>query len=113
MVAHYTLTLTGSAQSLASVLPTYVAASAPSPGEQVSVSFLSLQAAGGNSGLIYVGGSGQVLTSSAYGFRMEIPISTIPSAPNIVELGGGASIRLSEWQVLGTSNDILHILVKD
>lgn len=103
MVAHYSLTLTGSVQRLSSVIPT---------GTAVPVAhFVSLQAAGANTGLIYVGGFPQLLSSTAYGFRIEIPASTIPSAPSIIELGGGAAINLADLQVLGTNNDILKIMV--
>jgi hypothetical protein len=112
MVKHYSLTLSGSAQSLAAVLPTFVAGQQTGPNE-LSWSWLSLHAGASNSGVVYVGGQGIVVSSTVYGFRIEVPVSSVPPAPSIVELGGGGSIRLSEWQVLGTSNDILHILVKD
>jgi hypothetical protein len=112
MVKHYALTLSGSAQSLAAVLPTYVAGQQAGPNE-LSWSWMALQTAAANTHVVYVGGQGTVLSSSAYGFRIEAPTSTVPPAPSIVELGGGGSIRLSEWQVLGTDTEILHILVKD
>lgn len=114
MTKHYVLTLTGSAQPLDSVLPFY---SATQPYQEPTWSFLSLQGDGGNTHVIYVGGSvvcGNALTSSNYGFRMEAPATSIPPAPNIVELpfGGGSTIKLSEFQVLGTNTEKLHVFIK-
>lgn len=112
MVTHYTLTLNGSAQSLASVLPGY-SSSAAIPTNEQSYSWLAIQADGANSNLVYVGGANRVLSSIAYGFRIEVPVSSIPSAPSIVELGGAPSIRLSEFQVIGTNAEKIYITVKE
>jgi hypothetical protein len=95
---HGVLTLNGSAQSLLGVIPNIG-----------SIKFLSLHAAGANSGLIYVGGAGtDDPTSSDYGFRIEIPVSSVPAAPNILEFPIG-SVSLADIKVIGTNNDKLHV----
>ncbi len=106
MVAHYTLTLSGAAQSLASVV---------AAGESIgNIKQLILHADGANSALIYVGGMGGpgvtmgAVTSSSYGFRIEIPVTTIPAAPTILE---SINTSLGDWRVIGTLNDKLHITV--
>lgn len=104
MVKHYVLTLTGSQQLLSSVLPE---GSGDPP-----IRWLSMQAKGANSGIVYYGGAGQVVSSSAYMGRIEVPVTTIPSAPTIVELSESAT-SLSQWKVIGTNNDVLLIGVID
>ena len=70
MVEHYTLTLNGSAQLLSSVLPAGVA--------PLQAHFLSIQADPANSHVVYIGGYPQTLSSTDYGFRIEVPVSSIP-----------------------------------
>lgn len=104
MVKHYALTLNGSEQLLSSVVP--------AGEEDRPILFLSLQAKGANSGLIYYGGSGQTVSSSVYMGRIEIPASTIPSAPTIFEFSTTVT-NLKQWKVLGTNNDVLLIGILD
>jgi hypothetical protein len=99
---HYTLALTTSTPiKLSSVIP----AGTVIP----SCRFLSLQAHSANAAVIYVGGFNQKLSSTEYGWRIEVPVSTIPAAPSIIEFGGGTVVSLSDLQVLGTTNDELQI----
>lgn len=101
MIFHATLDLDGTSQSLADAFV----------GNLGSIKFLAMQADGANTGLIYVGGSQSTApTSSSYGFRIEIPASSIPVAPSIFEFPTG-SISLADFNVLGTSNDKLHLLI--
>lgn len=101
---HVNLTLDASQQSLSASL---------SPLAPMNVHFLSIQADAGNAGVVYVGSVAQTVSSSDYGFRIEIPVSSIPAAPSIVELGGGAAIDLTQIKVKGTNNDKIHLLIVD
>jgi len=100
MVTHFVLTLSGSAQILST---------ATSTTKIGLLKQLILQADGGNANLIYVGGTGAAVaavSSTAYGFRIEIPVSTVPAAPTILE---AINTSLADWQVIGTSTQKLHI----
>lgn len=106
MQDHFTLTLNGSAQRLSSVC---AAAGVP---EDRAYRFISVQPDAGNTHVIYVGGYPRGVSSSAYGFRLEAPATSIPPAPSIIELSNFAAGTLQEWQVLGTDTEKLHIFVK-
>lgn len=101
-INHYVLTLTGSAQLLSTVLG--------SSAEDISLRGLWLQPNAANVNLIYLGGSTSTVTSSNYGVRLETPASSIPPPPfNPGELDT-APMKLSDFYVLGTGPDKLHIL---
>lgn len=72
--------------------------------------FCSIQARASNAAVVYVGGKLRTLTSSDYGYRIEIPVTSIPYAPTVIELGPGI-VTLGDIQVLGTTNDFIQILV--
>lgn len=100
-VNHYTLTLSGSAESLASVL---------GGAEDNYIRYISIQAHPDNGNVAYVGGSNVALTSGNYGIRVEIPESTIPQAPIIFESLPAASMKLGDFFVLGTAGQKLQIM---
>ena len=95
----YTLTLDGNVQSLAAGIT-----------ETDRLRFISIQAQGDNSGIVYVGGKGSAdtLSTSKYGWRIEIPVATIPAAPSIIEFSQNV-MNLTDFEVLGTNNDVIHI----
>ena len=103
MVTHLTLTLSGAAQVLNTALAT---------GQRVGLlKQIILQADGANANVIYVGGTGPAastaaVSSSAYGFRIEVPVTTVPAAPTIIE---AMNTSLADWQVIGTNTQKLHI----
>lgn len=103
-IRDYSLTLDGSVQNLSDVLPA---------NEGDLLSYIALSAHTTNSNLIFVGstdrGVGGVLSSTEYGWRIEIPVVGIPSAPDIIELGKNG-FSLAHLSVLGTNQEILHIL---
>lgn len=105
---HYTITMTGSAQNLATVLKTALGVNFP--GINNKLRFLSIQAAPANAAVAYVGGVQRTLTNADYGYRIEIPVTNIPYAPTVIETGPGV-IALGDIQVLGTNNEKLHILI--
>lgn len=88
--------MSGSAQNLATALSV---ASRP-------IVWLSIQAFGTNAALAYVGGAG--VSAANYGFRIEIPVSTVPSAPCIVELPQGP-MDLDGFYVIGTNTEKLSV----
>lgn len=77
------------------------------------VRYLSVQPYAGNAAVVYIGGptlSG-TLSSTNYGCRLEIPVTSIPSAPFIVtDAQRGAGIKLSDVWVVGTTNDKLSVM---
>jgi len=70
------------------------------------ITWLSIQPLGTNAALVYVGFTGNVLSSSNYMVRLEIPASTIPQAPIIIE---NQITSLDQIQVLGTTNDSVAV----
>lgn len=103
-VRDYSLTLDGTVQNLSDVLPV---------NEGDLLKFVAIQADAGNSGVVFVGsterGTEGILSTTKYGFRIEIPVSSIPSAPDIIELSN-SSYSLNELSVIGTNLDIIHIM---
>ena len=110
MVNHFTLGLTsGTALVIANALQ----AAGISPGElglRNKLRYCSIQAHVDNAAVIYVGGSLRTLSSTDYGYRIEIPVTTIPYAPTVIELGPGV-VTLGDLQVLGTTGDNIQIMV--
>jgi hypothetical protein len=100
-VKDYTLTLTGSAQALSSVL-TNAALDLP-------FQSLHLQPDGANANPVYVGTSSSV-SSSSHGVRLPAAAGGVPPAPYIFEFSGEGRLRLSAFYVLGTNTEKLHIL---
>lgn len=96
----------GTIQRLSDVLP---------DGEGDLLKYIALSTQGDGSNLIFVGSreseqtSGRTLSSSDYGWRIEVPVSNIPTAPDIVEIAN-STYSLAEFVVLGTASDVLHIM---
>lgn len=109
MIRHFVLTLNGAAQRLSTVLPdTTVNGPHDMPARSVTA-----QADGANAAPIYVGGENLTVSSSSWGQRIEAATATVPPAPSLI-FGEGASkglTRLSDWYVLGTNNEKLHLTV--
>lgn len=103
MTNHFVVTLTTTAPIRLSSVVTGV-------GATDLIKFISFQAVASNAGVIYIGGSNRTLTSSDYGWRIEIPVSSIPYAPTVIELTPPA-VCLADFYILGTINDKLAIFV--
>lgn len=103
-VIDYTLTLTGAAQQLSSVLadPTV-----GGPNDEPLESLL-LQPDGGNGNPIFVGGSSAV-SSTLFGVRLAIGTGGVPPDPLKLEPTMGP-LRLSDLWVIGTATQKLHLL---
>ena len=105
MVNHFTVALTtGTPINLATAL-------VGGAGVGNVLRFLSIQAHSANAAVAYVGGNQRTLTSTDFGYRIEIPLTNIPYAPTIIELGGNAYMSLGDFYVLGNTNDELQILI--
>lgn len=103
-VIDYTLTLSGVAQPLSSVLAN-PAIGGPDDEPRVS---LFLQPDGGNGNPVFVGGSSAV-SSTLFGVRLAIGAAGVP--PDALKLEPAMSpIRLSDIWVIGTAAQKLHIL---
>ena len=98
---HLTLTLSGSSQPLSDALP--------NTDVEQSLTYLSLQPAGANANVIYVGGANATVSSSDHGVRLEAGDSGVPPAPFIVSDQFSPPIKLSGLRVLGTASQLLHI----
>jgi hypothetical protein len=110
MVKHYVVTLTNATPiQLSSVL---------SVGENDHANAaVWMQPRGTNASPVYIGGSA-TLSSTNYGVRLEASSGGVPSAPfNPGEFsysgspGNRAPTKLSEFWVLGSTGDYLHLLV--
>lgn len=106
MVNHFTVTIaaTGTPQRLS----TGLSAAVGTPGLGDQLRWLSIQAGGGNAGIGYIGGNQRTVSTSDYGFRIEIPVTTIPDAPTVIESTVLGS--LADFFIVGTINDTFKIL---
>lgn len=105
MTRHKVVAVTASAQTLAAAIGIV------SGSQETRCAFFSLQALGGNAGIVYVGGAGNTLSTAQYGHRIEIPVSTVPSAPWFRENKSFQGFMdLADWQFLGTVNDSLAVM---
>lgn len=107
---HYTLTLSGAAQSL------LAAATAEAPTTQagatanIPLRALILQPDGGNGAPIYLG-SDNTVTTTSYGVRLELGAAGVPPAAlNLGPYAGSGPLKLSDFWVIGTAAQKLHLL---
>lgn len=103
-IRNFVITLTGSAQNLGTL---FLAAGFQGID---SLKAIHMHADPANANVIYVGGPEVVLTAVNYGFRIEVPVTSIPPAPSILEFNTGR-FSLADIQVLGTNLEKLHILM--
>jgi len=77
--------------------------------------FLSFQADAGNTGVLCFGGSNQGSGTSTtnYGFRIEIPVTTIPAAPIEFEFATGVVGVDEFWIKASVNTDKVHVFIKD
>lgn len=98
---HYDITLTGDAQHLGVGL---------TEAEDLPFRELLLQPQGDNANPIYVGGDDGVTTSS-YGARIEAGDgSDVPPVPLKLGPYEGGPLKLSRVWVIGTADEVLHVL---
>lgn len=103
-VAHRTLTLSGSVQTLLAAFSDTTVGGVDDPACQAII----LQPDGANAGVVYVGGEGATITSSEHGFSLPAGVAGVPPAP--FELPFSTVVRPSQVKVLGTNTQKLHIL---
>lgn len=101
----WTLTLSGAAQQLSSLL------TVPQRGgvNDEALRTILLQADGANANAIFVGSSSAV-SSTAYGVQIVIPTSNVPAAPIEMSWSHSGPVKLSDFWVIGTAGQKLHIL---
>ncbi len=101
---HFVLNLTAgsTAYSLATAFVGGTTTPASNTPATAPITWLSIQPLSANAGVVYVGFAGNVLTSTSFAFRLEVPVSTIPSAPFIIE---GIPLSLDKVFVYGTQDD--------
>lgn len=100
-VRDYTLTLTGVAQQLSSVL----ADTQRGGTRDEAFRFLTLQPDKANTNDVYVGGTSAV-SSTLYGVRLDPTDTQVPTEFGHYDSG---PIKLSDFWVLGTNGEKLHI----
>jgi hypothetical protein len=97
---HGTVTLDGNAQKLGTAL---------SASTSMAVSWLGISAHAANVGVTYGGSS--AVASTNYGFRIEAPVSSIPSAPVIFETPDNMTpLKLGGVWVRGTNAEKLAVM---
>jgi len=106
MIAHYVLSLTSSAQQLSKVYGDYNASGAQA--DDRTWRSVKIQGDTANTGPVYVGGYGTLLSTSAWGIYIPVPSSNVPAAP--IDLGPS---RLDAITALATSAEKLHITVSE
>jgi hypothetical protein len=74
---------------------------------------LTIQADPANTHVVYVGGGAQTISSSSYGWIIPLPPSNIPVPPFLYPCQGGVSMRLNDFSVLGTNNEVIHLLLQE
>lgn len=112
---HYNLTLDGNIQRLSSVL----ANSAVGGADDESLRVITLQMQGDSGNPLFVGGAPKVgtipddvtLTSTDHGVRLEGGTGGVPTAPFLLGEFESGPLRLSDFFVLGTNAEVLHISV--
>lgn len=104
----YNLTLNGAAggQNLKTVLSNTQTGGI----DDVPLRAVILQPDGANANPIYIAGDNQVPTTANYGWRLEKATTGVPPAPFVIgEFDVGGPLRLSNFTVLGTNAEVLHI----
>jgi hypothetical protein len=103
---HGTLELTGVAQRLLDE----ISIDAPAGGmHDIAGVWISLQPGAANSNPIYVGDS--TVSATDYGVQLRAPAQGLPPDPFVIAPGGPAGLlRPSNCYVLGTAEEVLHIL---
>ena len=99
----FDLTLTRSAQRLSTAIPSVAGAAGPDEAYKQ----LIFSSAPGNSAVIYVGASSSV-SSTSHGFSLDPTQAS--QQPVSVGPFGSVAVKLSEFWVLGTNAEILHVL---
>lgn len=99
-----TLTLNAAAQRLSSVYSN----PDPSQGDNICLRGVMFQGDGANAGAIFVGSS-NLVSSSVYAFRIPAAVAGVPAAPIIIGDFEGGPFRLSDFWVIGTNAEKLHI----
>jgi len=107
MLFHYNLTLNGSPQQLSSVLAAETGASAANLGCRA----VQLQPQGDNANPVYVGARSDV-SATDYGFRLEAGTAGVPPAPWLLGEHDSGPLKLSDFWVIGTDAEVLHILIE-
>jgi hypothetical protein len=95
----YVVTLSGSAERLSTAL----SLTSPTPG----LRHISLQPGAAGTNPIYVGDAN--VSASNYAVRLAAPSGSVPPAPYIIEGYESGPIRLSDFYVIGTATEVLHI----
>ena len=105
-IQHHVLTLSGAAERLSDVLTD----PSVSGRDDVPLRTISLQPRGANANPIYVGAT-SVVSATDYGIRLEPGATGVPPAPFILgEHDVGGPLKLSNFYVIGTAAQHLHIL---
>jgi hypothetical protein len=99
-LSHYTLTLTGGAQRVSTVM---------NQADGVRIRKISFQAGAANAAAVYIGGPG--VSDTDYGVRIPIPVSTVPEAPYLYE-DPDEGLTLGNIYVFGANTEKLHLLIQ-
>ena len=104
MTFDYTLTINGTtADHLSSLLDRGVT--------PTSFRVVMFQADGANTHDVFIGGTNHAgaVSSTSYGFLLPKPVTSEPAAPVVVSTAPGQSVELSDFWVIGTASEKVHI----
>lgn len=112
---HFNITLTGAAQNVLQTI-TGVAltdrVSGTGAAQDPALRMVSFQLDGAATGPCFIGGSSAV-SSTSWGWRIPAPVAGLPAAPLISgEYAGSGPLRLSDFWVIGTATNVLHVAVE-
>jgi hypothetical protein len=101
MIRHGIATAATTAQSLATALGL---------AENQAVRYLSVQPLAANTAVLEFGGQG--VTTSVFGFRLEIPVTNIPSAPMIItDAIAAPGLKVGDLYFIGANtNDKIAVM---
>ena len=102
---HFPVTLTTGAQRLGAATGATGAVFSLEDG-QAPVKWVSIQSDAAATGAVYVGFVGSVLSTTNYAWLIPAPVTSIPSAPSIIE---GVITSLDQIVVLGGAGDKIHV----
>jgi hypothetical protein len=105
MVKHYVLTLDGNAQRLSSL----IADQQPHGAHDTPLRAISLQPGPANANAVFLGGA--AVSATDFGVRLEASAAGVPPAPFILGEFDEGGMRLSDFYVIGTATEKLHVLV--
>ena len=98
--ASFVMTLAAAARSLLAAAPVPTVTGMKADAYDIPIRALIIQPLEGNTGKVFISTGDPNMSTTDYSFRLEIPVSSVPEAPFVLELMG--QIKPSEMFLLGS-----------